>query len=329
MLSDHLVRRGPGNQTDIMTTTRSSNPTPSRNSSRTSSGVPGRTQDARGTSKDHPEASELEVLEAASLDPRHLAAAYERAGAVHLRGVLSEEEVRELRKAFTEHIETDGTGGAFDEIAEDDPLHAYPRMIQPHRDDHQPGRLARRWLLEQRVMGRVIEAVGPVWAAQSMFYFKPAGARGQAMHQDNYFLQSHPETCVAAWIAVDDCDAENGALGVVPGTHRYEIECPEEADASESFTSITVRIPEHLGVVQTDMKAGDMLIFHGSLVHGSRPNTSADRFRRSLIFHYIPEGSHEVAASYQPLLDAAGDEVTIENSEYGGQCGEGWVPLNH
>lgn len=275
------------------------------------------------------DAPDLVIVEAADATPDQLAAAYEGGGAVHLRGVLSAEEIAELREVFTTHIETDGTGGAFDETGEDDPLHAYPRMIQPHRDEHAPGVLARRWLLEERVMGRVVEAVGPVWAAQSMFYFKPAGARGQAMHQDNYFLQSHPETCIAAWIAVDDCDAENGALGVVPGTHRYEIECPEEADATESFTSITVNIPDHLHVEQTDMRAGDMLIFHGSLVHGSKPNTSADRFRRSLIFHYIPEGSHEVASMYQPLLDAAGDEVRIETSENGGQCGEGWVARNH
>ena len=270
----------------------------------------------------------LAILDA-DVDPAQLAAAYDQAGAVHLRGVLTAEEIAELREAFTSHIETDGSGGAFHEIPEGDPLHAYPRMIQPHRAEHTPGRLSHRWLLEQRVMGRVAEAVGPVWAAQSMFYFKPAGARGQAMHQDNYFLQSHPETCIAAWIAVDDCDAENGALGVVPGTHRYEIECPEEADATESFTTITVSIPEHLSVVQTDMRAGDMLIFHGSLVHGSKPNTSTDRFRRSLIFHYIPEGSREVAAGYQPLLDARGEEVEIEASENGGTCGEGWVARNH
>ena len=271
----------------------------------------------------------LEILPAGTEDAAALAAAYETGGAVHLRGVLTDEEITELREAFTSHIETDGRGGAFHETPEGDPLHAYPRMIQPHRAEHTPGRLSHRWLLEQRVMGRVAEAVGPVWAAQSMFYFKPAGARGQAMHQDNYFLQSHPETCIAAWIAVDDCDAENGALTVVPGTNRYEIECPEEADATESFTTITVSIPEHLSVVQTDMRAGDMLIFHGSLVHGSKPNTSTDRFRRSLIFHYIPEGSREVAAGYQPLLDARGEEVEIEASENGGTCGEGWVARNH
>lgn len=271
----------------------------------------------------------LEILENDGLDPARLAEAYDRDGAVHLRGVLSRDEIDELRRTFTTHIEQGGSGGAFHETPEDDPLHAYPRMIQPHRDEHAPGRLAREWMLQRRVMGRVEEAVGPVWAAQSMFYFKPPGARGQAMHQDNYFLQSHPETCIAAWIAVDDCDGENGALGVVPGTHRFEIECPEEADAAESFTSITVSIPEYLRVVQTDMRAGDMLIFHGSLVHGSKPNTSADRFRRSLILHYIPVGSGEVAAGYQPLLDAEGNEVRIDTSEMGGTCGEGWIPTNH
>lgn len=129
----------------------------------------------------------LEILPADTEDGVALAAAYESGGAVHLRGVFTAEEIAELREAFTSHIETDGRGGAFHETPEGDSLHAYPRMIQPHRDDHAPGLLARRWLLDRRVMGRVAEGVGPVWAT---LYFKPPGARGQAMHQDNYFLQS-------------------------------------------------------------------------------------------------------------------------------------------
>src|SRR5699024_12338371 len=98
-----------------------------------------------------PEASGLPTPAAAGARAP-LSADYARAAAVHLRGVLSPEEVTELREAFTSHIETDGSGGAFHEIPEGDPLHAYPRMIQPHRDEHGPGRLSRRWLLEQRVM---------------------------------------------------------------------------------------------------------------------------------------------------------------------------------
>ena len=172
----------------------------------------------------------------------------------------------------------------------------------------------------------VTEMVGPVYAAQSMFYFKPPTARGQALHQDNIFLQAHPETCIAAWIAIDDCDGENGGLKIVPGSHRYEIVCPDEADPEESFTSTEITLPEGFSTVQTELAAGDVLFFHGSMVHGSGPNRSADRFRRSLIFHYVPVDSVEIARFYNPLLRPDGSEVTIAESADGGACGDGWAP---
>ena len=168
--------------------------------------------------------------------------------------------------------------------------------------------------------------VGPVYAAQSMFYFKPPTARGQALHQDNIFLQAHPETCIAAWIAIDDCDGENGGLKIVPGSHRYEIVCPDEADPEESFTNTEITLPDGFSTVQTELAAGDVLFFHGSMVHGSGPNRSADRFRRSLIFHYVPVDSVEIARFYNPLLRPDGSEVTIAESMDGGACGDGWSP---
>jgi hypothetical protein len=66
------------------------------------------------------------------------------------------------------------------------------------------------------------------------------------------------------------------------------------------------------------MAVADVLFFHGSLVHGSLPNTSFDRFRRSLIFHYVPESGVEVAKFYQPLISADGREVRIDKSVGGG-----------
>ena len=38
------------------------------------------------------------------------------------------------------------------------------------------------------------------------------------------------------------------------------------------------------------MKAGDVLFFHGKTIHGSPPNVTNDRFRRSFICHYV--GAH-------------------------------------
>lgn len=256
---------------------------------------------------------------------------YETDGIVQIDGLLSEAEAATIREAFMRQIEEDRSIGATDEASGEDILARFPRFMQPHRrTELEVGRIARKLMLDERIVGVVESLVGPVWGAQSMFYFKPPTARGQAMHQDNYFLKAHPETCIAAWVSIDDCDEENGALSVVPGTHNMEVVCPEEADAEVSFTSTEVRPPEGMTAVQTRMRAGDVLFFHGSLVHGSLPNTSRSRFRRSLIFHYVPKGSVEIAKYYLPLIDpATGEEVSIDPATGGGPCGVPWEGSMH
>lgn len=258
---------------------------------------------------------------------RSLADEYDDHGVVQVRGLVSPDEVAEIRDVFMEQVERDRSVGHDDLVPTDDPLSRYPRFVHPHRrTDLAIGGIARRWMLEPRIMGKVAELVGPVYAAQSMFYFKPPTARGQALHQDNIFLQAHPETCIAAWVAIDDCDGENGGLKVVPGSHRYEIVCPDEADPEESFTNTEIALPDGFTTVQTELRAGDVLFFHGSMVHGSGPNRTKDRFRRSLIFHYVPQDSVEIARFYNPLLRPDGGEVSIAESKDGGACGDGWTP---
>jgi ectoine hydroxylase-related dioxygenase (phytanoyl-CoA dioxygenase family) len=263
----------------------------------------------------------------ASTTAPRLAREFQDHGVVQLRGLLRATEVAEIRDVFMEQVERDRTIGHDDHLTADDVLARYPRFIHPHRrTEYAVGRLARRWMLDPRIVGPVIEMVGPVYAAQSMFYFKPPTARGQALHQDNIFLQAHPETCIAAWVAIDDCDGENGGLKIVPGSHRYEIVCPDEADPEESFTNTEITLPDGFSTVQTELDAGDVLFFHGSMVHGSGPNRSADRFRRSLIFHYVPVDSVEISRFYNPLLRLDGSEVTIAETMEGGACGDDWSP---
>lgn len=256
---------------------------------------------------------------------------YETEGVLQVNGVLDADEIARVRTAFTEQVESDHAGlGAGDGLADDDILARYPRFMHPHRRlELEVGRISRALIVDPRILDIVTRLIGPAYGAQSMFYFKPPSARGQAMHQDNYFLRSHPETCLAAWIAVDDCDAENGGLSVVPGSHQMEVVCPEEADAELSFTRGLVRPPEGMRAVQTVMHAGDVLFFHGSTVHGSLPNTSPDRFRRSLIFHYVPQASVEISKGYLPLIAPDGSEVEIAHATGGGPCGDGWEGAAH
>lgn len=252
---------------------------------------------------------------------------FERDGAELVRGLLSLADAGTIRTTFMQQVESDRAAlGADDHLAKDDILSQFPRFMQPHRrSDLSAGTVARQFMGDSRITEIVTRLIGTAHGAQSMFYFKPPTARGQAMHQDNYFLRSYPETCLAAWIAIDDCDGENGALSIVPGSHRMEVVCPEESDARESFTRGLVRPPEGMTAVQTQMKAGDVLFFHGSLVHGSLPNTSVDRFRRSLIFHYVPTASQEISRWYLPMIDLkTGGDVFTGEATGGGPCGDGW-----
>ncbi len=252
-----------------------------------------------------------------------LAEIYRREGVVQVPQLLDDAEVERLRSVFMDQVAADHSLAIDDGVPDDDPLARFPRFVHPHRrTDVEAGRLSLELMLDSRILDVVTALIGPALGAQSMFYFKPPGARGQALHQDNTFLRADPETCLAAWVAVDDVDAENGGLAVVPGSHRTELVCPEPADLTESFTNAEVPVPEGLHKVQTRMKAGDVLFFHGSVVHGSRPNTSADRFRRSLIFHYVPEASVEIAAFYNPLVRPDRRPTTLSEAIGGGPCGD-------
>ena len=248
---------------------------------------------------------------------------YRRDGIVQVPQVLGPAEVERIKSVFMEQVAVDHSLAIDDGVPDDDPLAKFPRFVHPHRaDGTEAGKLSMELMLDSRILDVVQALIGPALGAQSMFYFKPPGARGQALHQDNTFLRADPETCLAAWIAIDDVDADNGGLAVVPGSHKTELVCPEPADLTESFTSVEVPIPDGLSRVQTRMQAGDVLFFHGSVVHGSRPNNTDDRFRRSLIFHYIPEDSVEIAAFYNPLVKLDRRETVLPEAIGGGPCGD-------
>jgi phytanoyl-CoA hydroxylase len=239
------------------------------------------------------------------------------------KGLFSPEEVSHYRDHFMALRAAGSYPGdtAGVDVTSNDPLKRFPRMIHMHRWDD----LSLQWMLDPRI-NRWLTGLSGIepYAVQTMLYFKPAGARGQALHQDQYYLRVQPGTCMAAWLALDDCDIENGCLQVVPGTQNAPILCTVKADTTQSFTDVTVPLGEGMSPVPVVMKAGDVLFFNGQLVHGSYPNSSQDRFRRSLIGHYVVGDAKKVSEFYHPALRMDGTPVELEPSERGGACGV-WV----
>jgi phytanoyl-CoA hydroxylase len=255
---------------------------------------------------------------------------FDRDGFAVARQLLSSDEVTLIRDAFME-LAKDGPVVGISEMkhsgreaySANDPLAKYPRMMHPHlHPEYAIGRLARNYIVDPRlhlILQNLLR--DEPLAVQSMFYFKPPGARGQDLHQDNFYLRVKPGTCVAAWIALDDADAGNGGMVCVPNTQGLEIACPEQADAATSFTTERVQPPPGCAPVPVDLKAGDVLLFNGSVIHGSYPNNSRNRFRRSLIFHYVPLTTQELSHWYKEPMTFDGKLVHIATATGGGPCG--------
>ena len=162
-----------------------------------------------------------------------------------------------------------------------EPLAAYPRLIQMHDWDASSA----SFMNDPRIKSTAELLTGqPVDVLQTMVYFKPAGSRGQSFHQDNLYLRCTP--VIAAWVALDDCDAENGAMEMVDGSHLLGLLPCKLADTDLSFTDSETVFPDYLPKTLISLKRGDAVFFGGLTVHGSMPNRSVTRFRRAFIVHY-------------------------------------------
>jgi phytanoyl-CoA hydroxylase len=248
---------------------------------------------------------------------------YDQNGYVLVKHVFSPEEAETYKQHYMQ-LRGQGTypgDYAGIDVNSEDPLKRYPRMIHMHRWDE----MSLQWMIDRRLNEIMTALIGSEpFATQTMFYFKPPKARGQALHQDQYYLRAQPGTCIAAWMAVDPCDEANGCLQVVPGSHAWPVLCTVKADTTQSFTDVTVPIPTGTPVESVIMEPGDVLFFNGQVVHGSLPNSTSDRFRRALIGHYVQGDARQVSKFYHPVVRMDGTDVVLGESEAGDRCGV-WV----
>ncbi len=228
---------------------------------------------------------------------------FEEQGYYVAKGVFSPREAALMRDHFmakrAEGPKPGDMGGDKTKSASD-PLNLYPRMINMHNWDEKTN----AWQKDNRLVKLAGHLIGDdVLLCQTMLYFKPPGARGQAFHQDNQYIRKFP--IIAAWAALDDCDTANGQMVVIPGSNKMGILPVQPANREISFTNGQSYIPEGSKEVGVDMKAGDVLFFGGFTIHGSYPNTTKDRFRRAFITHYYGAHTEELP------VDAATNMASI------------------
>jgi phytanoyl-CoA hydroxylase len=210
--------------------------------------------------------------------------AYREDGFVLMRGLVGGERAAVMRDHFmalrAQGAKPGDMGG--DPRNATDPLNRFPRMINMHQWDERSA----AWSSAAAVVAVASALIGQnAILNQTMLYFKPPGARGQALHQDQQYITIDP--LIGAWCALDRCDRDNGQMIVIPGSHRHGVLPVRPVDPASSFTSGGTVIPPGSREFGVDMEPGDVLFFSGATIHGSYANTTSDRFRRAYICHFV------------------------------------------
>jgi ectoine hydroxylase-related dioxygenase (phytanoyl-CoA dioxygenase family) len=149
------------------------------------------------------------------------------------------------------------------------------------------------------ILDAVEALIGPNVLLLATHFFCKYGqdSKWVAWHQDVTYWGLEPPTAITAWFAVDDSDAENGCMRVIPGSHLGGLRAHGKSDREGNLLSINqealVRPEEEREAIDLPLHAGQISLHDGALVHGSLPNRSSRR-RCGLTLRYIPAHVREV-----------------------------------
>jgi ectoine hydroxylase-related dioxygenase (phytanoyl-CoA dioxygenase family) len=227
-------------------------------------------------------------------------ATYQRDGYLALPRFIDPERVQALRRVTDGFVDRSRSVARTDAVFDLDPRHtaAAPvvrRIKNPAYNDPLYAWLA----LESPILDVVAELIGP----SLRFHHSKLNLKGShigapvEVHQDAAFYPHSNDDVLAVGLLLDDATAENGAMAVLPGSHRGPIYT--HFDTKGRFVGCLrpedVARLDRSGAVLLALPAGSIHIHHYRLIHWSASNTSPGE-RRLLINSYAAADAVNLAS---------------------------------
>jgi phytanoyl-CoA hydroxylase len=223
--------------------------------------------------------------------------AYEQAGAIVVDGVLSQDELAELRSEIARLVELSRGVTSHDDLFDLEDTHSptQPRLRRiklPH--------------LHSTAFARIVDHPGIVAVLRALLgpnvrfdlakLNMKSAAFGAAVewHQDWAFYPHTNDDLAAVGVMIDDMALSNGPLMVIPGSHKGPVFDHHENGRFCGAMDPAKAEVDYGSAVPLTGPAGSISVHHVRLVHGSAVNTSR-RDRRLLLLQYR-------AADAWPLL---------------------------
>ncbi len=129
----------------------------------------------------------------------------------------------------------------------------------------------------------------------------------QALHEDSaVFHLGVPNLIVGAWIACEDITEASGPLVYYPKSHTRAMYAGFDDDYPNlnhrtASAELADRYNRDVAATAGDFeehrflaKKGDVLFWHGMLIHGGSPILDPSATRRSFVVHFVPDGADHV-----------------------------------
>lgn len=144
-------------------------------------------------------------------------------------------------------------------------------------------------VMNPKIHDLVEGVLGPdfyLWAS-SFFIKEPFTLQTVGWHQDAYYWPMAPHHSVTVWLAFDEVDEENGAMRIIPGSHKAGLLTHKRSTQTDSILTLELE----RGTFREDtavslcLKAGEVSLHDDRAVHGSPANPSPRR-RAGLTIRY-------------------------------------------
>ena len=146
-----------------------------------------------------------------------------------------------------------------------------------------------------------------LWHDQALY--KEACGRRTDPHQDHPYWPITEVATITAWVPLMDVPESSGAMGYVPGSHRFGVRQFADIFKGEGFD--LAEGPEAQGVppVFVPVRAGDVAFHHGLTIHLAGANDSAATRRAHTAIFFADGSTRAERPRRHPSVDRASIRV--------------------
>ena len=211
---------------------------------------------------------------------------YHENGYLGVEGVLSDDEVAELRRVTDEFVQLSASFTEHTPVFDLEPGHTPESpKLRRLKDPVEQHEVYRKFLHHPGVLDIAEQLVGPGLRSNGNKLNMKSPEYGSPVewHQDWAFYPHTNDDILAVGVCMDDMMYENGCLLVIPGSHKGPIYTHHQNGRFAG--AVTEEVPGADKAVPIELKAGGISIHHVRTLHASAKNVST-RPRRLLLYQY-------------------------------------------